>query len=270
MSNNLSHQIYKYRILYAAGWLSLLFSIVYAVGYNAGWLLLASYLWARVVTFAGVQIALHRYFCHRSFVTTAAKHKLLLWFSILSGEGSPIAWTTHHRHHHRYSDQAQDLHSPHESKLLSMFQWQIKPKMWWLETKQLKTMPRDLLRDSQVKLVDQYYYHIWLALVIVTWLIHWKITVFFVLAPVGWALFHAIGVNFISHWPIPGSYRNYDTPDHSYNNQWVAYYLGGEGLHNNHHQDQSRYDHAVNPGEFDLGGWVVDKFFIQNKYEHVS
>jgi len=260
--SNLSHQIYKYRILYAAGWASLLFSIVYAIGYDAGWLLLASYLWARVVTFFGVQIALHRYFCHRSFTTSPIKHKFLLWFSVLCGEGSPIAWTAHHRHHHRYSDQELDLHSPHESKLLSMFLWQVKPVNWWLETKKLRTLPRDLLRDTQVRLMDQYYYHIWLSLAVITCLIDWKITVFFLLAPAGWALLHAIVGNFLSHWPMFGSYRNYDTPDRSYNNQWVAYYLGGEGLHNNHHQHQSRYNQAVNPNEFDFGGWFINKFFI--------
>lgn len=39
MSNNLLHQIYKYITLYAVGWALLLFSIVYAVAYNAGWII---------------------------------------------------------------------------------------------------------------------------------------------------------------------------------------------------------------------------------------
>lgn len=263
--SDLSHQIYKYRILYAAAWLSLLFSVVYAINHNAGWLLMWSYLWGRFVTFTGVQIALHRYFCHRAFVTSPAKHRFLLWFSILSGEGSALAWTTHHRHHHRYSDRPNDLHSPAESKWLSMFLWQIKPKSWWLETKQLKTLPRDLMRDNELRFVDHYYYHIWLALVLFTAMISWKITVFFLLAPAGWALFHAIGVNFVSHWSIPGSYRNFDTPDQSYNNKWVARYLGGEGLHNNHHQYPARYNQAISLGEFDLAGWCIEKFFMKEK-----
>jgi len=259
--SNLSHQIYKYRVLYALGWCSLIAVIVYAIAYGAWWILLGSYLWARFVTFLGVQIALHRYFCHKSFQTTKLKHKFLLWFSILSGEGSPIAWTTHHRHHHRYSDQPQDLHSPHESKLLSMFTWQTKPLSWWIQDKQLKTMPRDLLRDDEIKFVDKHYYTIWAALILLTLMINWKITVFFLLSTVGWALFHAIGVNTISHLKISGSYRNFDTDDHSYNNQWVALYLGGEGLHNNHHQYPSAYSHAVTEQEVDFGGIIVEKFF---------
>jgi fatty-acid desaturase len=258
---NLSHQIYKFRLLYAAGWIAFLFTWWYAFSFGTWYLLLFSYLWARVVTFFGVQIALHRYFCHKAFVTTKIKHRMLLWFSLLSGEGSPIAWATHHRHHHKHSDQPLDLHSPHESKLLSMFLWQIKPLSWWLETKQLRSIPKDLLRDKEIKWFDHYYYTIWAVLVVVTVLIDWKITVFFLLAPVGWAMIHAMVGNFGSHWKLPGSYRNYDTPDYSHNNQWVAWYLGGEGLHNNHHQYPNAYDQAVTSKEFDFAGWVIKRFF---------
>ena len=261
---NFLYQIYKFRLLYAAGWTALFFTFWYAFSFDAWWLLLASYLWARVVTFFGVQIALHRYFSHRAFTTSRIKHKLLLWFSVLCGEGSPISWSAHHRHHHKHSDQPLDLHSPHESVLLSMFLWQIKPLIWWLETKQLRTIPKDLLRDPEIKLIDNYYYTIWLCLIVVTLVIHWKITVFFLLAPVGWAMIHAIMGNVGSHWRLPGSYRNFDTPDQSHNNQWIAWYLGGEGLHNNHHQLPNVYNQAVKTGEFDFAGWLIGKFFDQS------
>lgn len=262
MSNNFSHQIYKYRILWVAGWATFFFSFYYAFAFNAWWLLLASYLWGRFVTFTANQIALHRYFSHRSFETTPAKRRFLLWFSILGGEGSPIAWSTHHRHHHANTEKPNDIHSPYESKILSMFTWQIKPVKWWLHEKQLRTIPKDLMRDKEIRFVDKHYYKIWLLMIIATALISWKITVFFLLGPVGWGLFHAIGVNFVSHWKFPGSYRNFETPDRTYNNQWVAYYLGGEGLHNNHHKDGGKFDQAFLPGEFDFGGWVVRKFFL--------
>jgi stearoyl-CoA desaturase (delta-9 desaturase) len=258
---NSIHQIHKFRVLYALGWGSLIFTIAYAIMYNAWWLLLASYLWSRVVSFLGIQIGLHRYFSHKSFKTTKLKHKFLLWFSILGGEGSPISWSMQHRHHHKNSEGKLDLHSPYESKLLSMFLWQIKPLSWWLNDKQLRTMPRDLLKDSEIRFVDKHYYNIWLILIVATLLISWKITVFFLLSTVGWALFHAIWVNYISHTRFPGSYRNFETSDSSYNNQWVAWYLGGEGLHNNHHQFPSNYSQAVKDHEFDFGGFVVGKFF---------
>ncbi len=73
---------------------SVMASIIYAAVYGAWLMLLASYLWARWVGLLGNQIALHRYFAHRSFKTTPIKHHILLWFSILGGEG------LHNNHHH--------------------------------------------------------------------------------------------------------------------------------------------------------------------------
>lgn len=260
---DLSHQIYRYRVLYFAGWAALFFTFGYCIYYEMWWTLLAAYVWSRICTFFANQISLHRYFSHRSFETTTWKRRFLLYFSILGGEGSPIAWATHHRHHHKYTEKPNDIHSPYESVTLSLFRWQIMPKDWWLQTKGVKTIPKDLLRDKEIRFVDTHYYKIWAALCVITALLFsWQFTVFFVLMPVGMAMFNSFGVNFVSHWKFPGSYRTYDTDDKSYNNKWLHYYLGGEGLHNNHHKDVTKYDQAFNPGEFDLAGWVVRKFFV--------
>jgi stearoyl-CoA desaturase (delta-9 desaturase) len=263
---DLGHQIYRYRILYTAGWVSLFVTFGYCIYYGMWWTLLAAYLWSRVVTFIANQIALHRYFCHRSFQTTPLKRRFLLWFSILGGEGSPIAWATHHRHHHQYTEKANDIHSPykpHGSWFNSMFGWQVRSKDWWLFEKKVKTVPKDLMRDNEIRFVDKHYYTIWMLIVIASALLFsWQFAVFYVLMPVGMGLFNAIGVNWVSHKNLPGSYRNFDTEDKTYNNQWVAYYLGGEGLHNNHHKDGGKYDQAFFPGEFDFGGWFVRKFFL--------
>lgn len=259
-----SHQIYKYRILYFLGAASVIVSIYYAVVYGAWLLLLASYLWSRWVGFLGNQIALHRYFAHKSFTTTPIKHQFLLWFSILGGEGSPITWASHHRHHHKYTETERDIHSPYESILLSTVGWQIKPAKWWLSERQVRTIPKDLLRDESIKFVDKHYYNIWALLILGSFLIDWKLCVFFVLAPVGHGIVSGAILNWFGHWKLPKSYRSFETPDKTYNNQLVALYLGGEGLHNNHHHDTSKYDQAFNPGEIDLGGKLVRKFFATN------
>lgn len=259
-----SHQIYKYRALYFLGAASVVVSIYYAVVYGAWLLLLASYLWSRWVGFLGNQIALHRYFTHKSFATTPAKHKFLLWFSILGGEGSPITWASHHRHHHKYTEADRDIHSPHESILLSTVAWQIKPASWWLSEKQVRTIPKDLLRDKAIKFVDKNYYNIWTVLILTSLLIDWKLCVFFVLAPVGHGIINGAIGNWLGHYKIFGSYRNFETTDKTYNNKFIAFYLGGEGLHNNHHYDSTQYDQALKPGEIDLGGKFVRKFFVTN------
>lgn len=258
-----SHQIYKYRTLYFLGAISVVVSICYTIMYETWLLLLASYLWSRWVGFLGNQIALHRYFAHKSFNTTPFKHRFLLWFSILGGEGSPITWACHHRHHHKYAESEKDIHSPYESILLSTVGWQIKPANWWLSERQVRTVPKDLLRDPGIKFVDKHYYNIWALLIVFSFVIDWRLCVFFVLAPVGHGIISGAILNWLGHWKLPGSYRNFDTNDKTYNHKWVATYLGGEGLHNNHHYKTSEYNQAMMPGEFDFGGYVVEKLFLK-------
>ena len=259
---NFSHPIYRYRILFLSGCAALIFTIAYSVIYETWWLLLASYVWSRVVGFVANQIASHRYFAHKTFTTSKWKHKFLLYFSILGGEGSPVSWAITHRHHHKYTETKNDIHSPYESLWLSSLTWQTKSVHWWLKEKNVRTLPRDLLKDKEIRFIDKHYYTIWLLLSLLALAIDWKILVFFLLAPVGQGVVSAFFVNTISHWNVWGSYRNFETQDKSYNNKWVAFYLGGEGLHNNHHYDTSRYNQAFKEDEIDLGGWFVDKFFI--------
>ena len=142
--------------------------------------------------------------------------------------------------------------------------WQIKPASWWLVERQVRTIPKDLLRDSSIKFVDKHYYTIWALLILVSFIISWKLCVFFILAPIGHGIISGAILNWLGHWNIPSSYRNFETEDKTYNNQLMAFYLGGEGLHNNHHHDTSKYDQAFKPGEIDLGGKFVRKFFVTN------
>ena len=67
------------------------------------------------------------------------------------------------------------------------------------------------------------------------------------------------------HTKIPGSYRNFDTADKSWNNKWIQILDLGEGLHNNHHKFPHLYNQAVQKGEFDLVGWIVKQVFDKDK-----
>ncbi|HUB08057.1 MAG TPA: acyl-CoA desaturase, partial [Myxococcales bacterium] len=61
---------------------------------------------------AAVTGGYHRYFSHRSYSTSRAFQFLLaLWGSTAMQQG-PLWWASVHRHHHRYSDQPEDVHSP--------------------------------------------------------------------------------------------------------------------------------------------------------------
>lgn len=250
-------------VLYSAGVISLIFTFVYSSIYGTWLLLITSYVWGRFVGLIGNQIAQHRYFTHKSFETSYFGHKILLWFSILGGESSPIVWAIHHRHHHRYSDTELDVHSPHDSISLCVYKWQIKPTSWYLIEKKVRTMPRDLMRHTDVKFVDKHFYKIWILLVGISLAISWKFCIFFILAPVGYSMVNGSIGNFFGHWKIPGSYRNFDTGDKSYNNKWIMMYLGGEGLHNNHHHNMNNYNQKIKPDEIDIAAWIIKKFLIK-------
>lgn len=264
MNKNLktSINIISQRILVLISFVSFFYGIYYAVEASQLILLLVSFLIGKfIVSALATQIALHRYFSHRSFETTTAKHKFLTWVSILAGQGSPVGWSAHHRHHHTNADTALDTHSPKESKLLAAGMWLMKSYDFYLNVKKLRRVPTDLLRDNTVKYIDEHYYKIWLFIIVFSFIISWKFAVFIVLSPLAWGYINAAFITLGAHIKLPGSYRNFDTPDNSYNNKWIQAYMLGEGLHNNHHYAPNKYSEIVQPGEFDVIGLTIEKLF---------
>jgi len=60
----------------------------------------------------GITAGFHRYFSHRAFKTGRVTQFLLALMGTLSAQKGVLWWAANHRHHHRYSDQEEDLHSP--------------------------------------------------------------------------------------------------------------------------------------------------------------
>jgi stearoyl-CoA desaturase (delta-9 desaturase) len=255
--------MFKYRFMWTLGVVGLFGTLGYTV-YSGCWgYWLLSYVYFRCLWFFTNNIGLHRYFSHRGYKTGPKRHKFLAWITVLAGVGSPFTWTIHHRHHHRYSDKDKDLHSPHESSWRSITgSWAIKDINWWVNEKQVRTLPKDLVRDPTVMFIHQNYYKFW-AIIFLSALIFggWQFCLFFVMQPVGWNLFHGALVNYFNHTPWPGSYRNYDSEDTSYNNKYIHWFLLGEGLHNNHHAQPYNISQAHRPGEFDPAAWVIRRYF---------
>lgn len=254
--------IVSQRILVLASFVAFFFGIYYALLIEQYVLLLVSFFLGKfIVSALATQIALHRYFSHRSFETSKRKHIFLSWASILAGQGSPVGWSAHHRHHHANADTDLDTHSPKESKLLAAGLWLTKSYDYYLNVKKLRRVPTDLLRDPTVKLIDEHYYKIWFLIIIVSFVIDWRVAVYFILSPLAWGYINAAFITLGAHIKLPGSYRNYDTPDNSYNNKWIQLYMLGEGLHNNHHHAPNKYQENVFSNEFDLIGLTIGKFF---------
>jgi fatty-acid desaturase len=264
------NKITLFRPLWLAFNLALPFSLVYGI-YNHAWVwLLGMFLMMPIIGGGlGISVAMHRYISHKSFQTTELKHVLLCIAAFLSGQGSPITWTLIHRHHHKYSDQPRDIHSPNRGYIRAGILWAVSPLKYYQDLKVRDIPLRDLMKDKYVKFFEDYYYHLWYALIIVGLLVSWKALVFLILAPVGKGYVDAFITNVITHIKTPGSYRNFETTDNSQNLQWYVFFSLGDGLHNNHHALPNQLHQVVKDGEIDFAGKLAEKFLIEHDVSKV-
>jgi len=223
-----------------------LFAIVglYFTGFSWKGLLLALVVY--YVRMFGVTGGYHRYFSHRTFKTSRVFHTILAILAMTSSQKGVIWWASHHRVHHKLSDQPGDIHSAK----LDGFYWSHMG--WILATKYENTEEdkvRDLVKYPELRFVDKVWY-LWPTALGVTlfffggWhALYWGFFVSTVL------LWHGtFTINSLTH--MWGRVR-YKTTDNSKNSLILALVTMGEGWHNNHHY----YQRSVNQGFF---WWEID------------
>jgi stearoyl-CoA desaturase (delta-9 desaturase) len=255
---NLKLKFLQQQLLTIVGIFSMITAVFLSIYNSEYWLLAISFFYSQVIiSLVGTQIVLHRYFSHGSFKVNNKLHVLFCILSILPGQGSSIAWAAAHRHHHKHSDQELDNHSPNESYFLAAGGWLLKGYQWVVKIKKLKTIPVDLLRDSKLVWVDKYYYNIWWALILFSFLINFKFTIYFLLAPIGWTLLLSSLVSLGCHIKLPGSYKNFNLHDNTHNNLIIQCIVLGDALHNNHHASPKDYDLKIKNKEFDIAGKII-------------
>jgi stearoyl-CoA desaturase (delta-9 desaturase) len=255
---NLKLKFFQQQVLTAIGIVGLLASIFYSFYTETYLILLSSFLYSQFISgLIGNQIVLHRYFSHRSFKVSNFIHNIFLILSFTPGQGSAIAWAAAHRHHHKHSDKELDNHSPRESYFLAAGGWLLKGYHWIVTVKKLKTIPTDLLRDKTLVLLDKHYYNIWWSVIVLGLVINYKFALFFLIAPIGWSLFLSALVTLGCHIKLPGSYRNFETDDNTYNNKFIQCIILGDALHNTHHMHPNLANLKINSNEFDLAGTII-------------
>ncbi len=201
----------------------------------------------------GITGGYHRYFSHRSYKTGRVFQFLLAVLGGLSVQKGALWWAANHRHHHRYSDQPEDVHSP------------VRRGFWWSHVGWIISKTYDQTDLSQIRDFAKYPELRWLNK-------HFLIPVFalsFALLAAGglpavyWGfvvstvlLWHGtFTVNSLAH--VWGN-RRYDTTDDSRNNFWIALITMGEGWHNNHHH----YMSSARQGFF---WWEIDASYYTLK-----
>lgn len=215
----------------------------------------------------------HRYFSHRTFKMHRATQAVFAFLGTTTAQRGPIWWASHHRDHHRHSDQEPDIHSPVIHKLL----WSHMG--WFLSDAGLsmnkKAVP-DLLKVPELRWIDRFHMAGPLALAAGAFLLGWGLQAW---APgLGtngpqmfvWAfaistalLYHGtFTINSLAH--MFGS-RRFRTKDDSRNNFLLALITLGEGWHNNHHHYPGTARQGFYWWEFDptyYGLWVLEKLGI--------
>jgi stearoyl-CoA desaturase (delta-9 desaturase) len=214
------------------------------LGWSWWGLLLALALY--VVRMFGVTAGYHRYFSHRTFKTSRAGQLALALLAMSSAQKGVLWWASHHRVHHKHSDQPGDVHSV----LLDGFWWS---HVGWILSKEHEATDlsrvRDLAKYPELVWLDKHFLvppvalGVGLFLAGGWWALLWGLFVSTVL------LWHGtFTINSLTH--VFGRAR-YKTTDNSKNNFWLALITLGEGWHNNHHY----YQRAVNQGFF---WWEID------------
>jgi stearoyl-CoA desaturase (delta-9 desaturase) len=201
-----------------------------------------------------VTAAYHRYFSHRSFKTSRWFQFLLAIAAQTSGQKGVLWWASHHRWHHKYSDQPNDVHSAKRKGFwYAHVGWILRPS--WDKTD--RKAIGDLTKYPELRFLDRGSVSqlptVALALACLLlggW--HGLVWGFFVSTVLLWH--GTFSINSLAHlW----GRRRFATGDDSRNNLALALITTGEGWHNNHHHYQSSARQGFRWWEIDVTYYVL-------------
>lgn len=245
----MNNQKYRFRfdnllimsIFHAAAFTALFF-------YDHVLLLVALSIWM-VSHGIGLAVGFHRLLTHRGFKTPLWIEYVITICGCLALQGGHIKWVAIHRKHHRFTDQAEDPHSPRNGFFHSHIGWMINGDGSLAKSDFIREYAPDLCKDR---------FHYWLnklwwlpSVTLATGLFFWggfAAVLWGIFVPVAFGLQFTWMVNSVCHrW---GS-QMFKTDDDSTNNWWVALLTWGEGWHNNHHDKPTRARHGLKWYQFD-------------------
>jgi stearoyl-CoA desaturase (Delta-9 desaturase) len=206
------------------------------------------------VSFFLTTIYLHRVLAHRAISLSpavATTCRILIWM----GTGTrPRQWVAVHRKHHAFADKDGDPHSPWlfgYSKVqfgnVGLYRKVARDRV------EVAKYARDLPPDRWDRwLFDHALVGLAIGIALLMLLLGWQLGLVAAAVYTPGYLLGGAAINAIGHWWGKRPHDNLGT-----NNQWLAWLVAGEGLHNNHHAAtiSARFSHAK--GEIDPGWWIV-------------
>jgi stearoyl-CoA desaturase (delta-9 desaturase) len=200
----------------------------------------------------GISAGYHRLFCHGGYTVNLFTKRLLLWFGIIAGQGSPVYWISIHRgYHHRHADTDKDAHSPKHGFWHSYILWMFKMKSISIRSS------INLLRDPDMVFAHQHYIKIfWLSHLIVA-LISFDLWLYLMGLSAFITLHSFLIQTSVTHLSWAG-YRNYSVKDNSVNVPWLFPLILGEAWHNNHHGEARNANYGGRKWwELDPTYWII-------------
>jgi stearoyl-CoA desaturase (delta-9 desaturase) len=181
----------------------------------------------------GLTAGYHRYFAHRSFRTSRPVQFLFALLGTLAVQKGPLWWAAHHRHHHKYSDTPQDVHSVRQHG----FWW---AHVKWILVRRFEGTDMDRVKDlavfPELRLLNRHSLIPPILMAVALKLIGgWPMFVWGFLVSTTLLWHGTFCVNSMAHlW----GRKRYATEDDSRNSFAIALFTLGEGWHNNHHHYQ--------------------------------
>jgi stearoyl-CoA desaturase (delta-9 desaturase) len=201
---------------------------VFFVGFS--WTGLALCIGSYYLRMFAITAGFHRYFSHRTYRLARVPQFLLAFLGQTSAQKGVLWWASNHRHHHRYSDRPEDIHSP------------VQRGFWWAhigwilaedyEKTDLSRVP-DLAKYPELRWLDRHQFLPTAVYAVALYLAFGWTGLFW-----GYFLSTAIlwhgtfTINSVMH--LIGR-RAYATTEDSRNSFFFAVLTMGEGWHNNHH-----------------------------------
>lgn len=194
----------------------------------------------------------HRYFSHRTYKTSRWFQAVLSFTGTMCAQKGAMWWAARHRHHHKYSDTPQDIHSPRQQGFWhSHVGWILGDELTENDLRAVK----DLSKYPELVWIDRNYFIGPILLgVILFWLggAHALVWGLFVSTTLLWH--GTFTINSLAH--VIGR-RRYETTDDSRNHWLLALITMGEGWHNNHHHYQSSERQGFYWWEIDMSHYVL-------------
>lgn len=197
----------------------------------------------------GINIGLHRLLSHRSFETHPLIEKILSVIGVLTTVGSPLAWVTLHRQHHKNTETPADPHSPYQigSARAWFGVWNIKH----LDLKLIK----DLRKDPFQKQLHKRYFSIIFAYCLILLLIDPLLVIYMYAIPAVLCLHSSSSIIVIAH---KHGYKTHNLGADEARNSWIANLITlGEGWHNNHHANPRAWNNQEKWWEIDPTAMIV-------------